>query len=164
MVRVATYIWDRRARSSPSVAPHNKKMADSAIVNKALPPGVIIELEKVAEWLRSADANFQTTNDIKICNNAGGLAAVTSGLLEKFTVTEVKNGPVESRVTAIHFDCPTIVPVDAGWIVDLIPVHVVEEPVILGEIPLSPNSYIHLSEKASVSGDFFGLLLLFRFD
>ncbi|KAI0974554.1 hypothetical protein F4678DRAFT_423139 [Xylaria arbuscula] len=68
------------------------------------------------------------------------------------------------RVTGIHFNCPTIIPIDAGWVINLILIHVVEGPVGGGLSQLSPNSYVHLSKEASVSGDFLGLLLLFRFD
>ncbi|KAJ8131625.1 hypothetical protein O1611_g2007 [Lasiodiplodia mahajangana] len=125
---VKAYIRDRRAHPSPSVMATKKKMADSTLENKSLPPGAVAELEKVANWLQSPDAKFQTANDVQICHNTEELATVTTGLLEGFARTEVKDKPTESRVTAIHFDSPTMVPVEAEWVVDLIPIHVVEGP------------------------------------
>ncbi|KAI0440204.1 hypothetical protein F4803DRAFT_528205 [Xylaria telfairii] len=161
IIGLTGYILNRRAHFTPRVAPTRRKMADSALENKSLPDGAVTELEKVAKWLRSPDANFQITDNVKICNNTNGLAAVTADFLQKFA-KEVPVCVSESRVTAIHFDSPTTVPVDAGWVVYLVPIHVLEGPVTVEGRPLSPNSYIHLATGASVSGGFFGLLLLFH--
>ena len=79
-------------------------------------------------------------------------------------LTQSQNDTAESRVTAIHFHYPTVVPVNAKWVIDLIPIQVVEGPVVLGECELGRSSYVHLLKEASVLGNFFGLLLLFRFD
>ncbi|KAI1428428.1 hypothetical protein F5Y12DRAFT_782598 [Xylaria sp. FL1777] len=128
------------------------------IQSKSLPSGADAEVGKVAAWLLSKDANFQIVDDVDICKNTKGLATITSDLLELFA-NEIQI--LETRVIAIHFHRPTIVPLEQGWIMDLIPIHV-EGPVTVGGQSLDLNSYFHLTQQARVSGDFFGLLLLSR--
>ncbi|KAI0539202.1 hypothetical protein GGR58DRAFT_525178 [Xylaria digitata] len=133
---------------------------------KPLPSGADTEARKVASWLLSKDANFQVVEDVDICKNTKELATMTSNLLELFA-NEIQNRiprkakPLETRVTAIHFNRSTIVPLEQGWMMELIPIHV-EGAVVVGDRPLDPDSYFHLTQHVKVSGDFFGLLLLSR--
>ncbi|GAW15324.1 hypothetical protein ANO14919_047330 [Xylariales sp. No.14919] len=141
-------------------------MSTLSMESKPLPSGADAEARKVAKWLLGKDADFQIVEDVDICKNTKGLATVTSDLLELFT-DEIQNWiphrakPSEIRVTAIHFNRPTIVPLEKGWMMDLIPIHV-NENVKVGDRSLDLNSYFHLAQQVRVSGDFFGLLLLSR--
>ncbi|KAI1376329.1 hypothetical protein F4677DRAFT_88705 [Hypoxylon crocopeplum] len=123
-----------------------------------LPSKAISELPKVADWLQTSDADFQTVNSIDICRNADGLASTTADLLKQFAA-EVKSAPSQNRVTAIRFDQPAVVPVEKGWNVDLIPVHIVGTVMVESQ-QLELGSYVHLKREARVSGEFFAILLL----
>ncbi|KAI5924568.1 hypothetical protein F4810DRAFT_664212 [Camillea tinctor] len=126
---------------------------------KLLPQGAIAEIPKIAEWLQSKEAEFKIVDDIEICKNSNDLAKVADKFLKKFA-KEVTPNPSQNRLTAIYLDQPTIVPIDQGWIVDLIPVHVVEGIVTVEGRQLDKGHYLHMKEEAWVSGDFYAVLLL----
>ncbi|OTA89593.1 hypothetical protein M434DRAFT_398485 [Hypoxylon sp. CO27-5] len=134
-------------------------MANVNSKSKPLPSGAVGELSKVADWLQSSEADFQTVNNIKICRNTQGLANVTADLLKQFAA-EVTSAPSENRVTSIHFDQPAVVPVEEGWTVDLIPVHISSGTITVESQQLSLDQYAHLKKEARVSGEFFAVLLL----
>ncbi|KAI1400051.1 hypothetical protein F4819DRAFT_487945 [Hypoxylon fuscum] len=134
-------------------------MSSEDLKGKPLPSKAVDELAKVAAWLQSDAANFEVVDNIKICKNIDGLATATVDLLKRFTA-EVKKRPTQNRITALHFDQPAIVPVEEGWNVDLIPVHLVEKPVEVESQQLNLGHYFHLTKEARVSGEFFAVLLL----
>ncbi|KAI3317586.1 hypothetical protein HD806DRAFT_541054 [Xylariaceae sp. AK1471] len=140
-------------------------MTTPAAESRPLPSGAEKDIGKVAAWLLSTEANFQTVDHVTICKNIGGLATVTSDLSELFA-GEIKKQipgrmkPVQTRVTAIHFDRPTVIPLKQGWVMELIVIPVVNGAVVVGDQPFAPNSYFHITDQAQVSGDFFGVLLL----
>ncbi|KAI2467928.1 hypothetical protein F4781DRAFT_289235 [Annulohypoxylon bovei var. microspora] len=138
-------------------------MANANLQTKPLPSGAINELSEVAGWLQSNDADFQSVNNIKICKNIHGLASATDNLLKQFA-KEVTSPPSQNRVTAIHFDQPAVVPVEKGWVVDLMPVQIVEGSVTVESKELNLGHYVHLTEEARVSGNFFAVLLLSQLD
>ncbi|KAI1085988.1 hypothetical protein F5B19DRAFT_498789 [Rostrohypoxylon terebratum] len=133
-------------------------MAIADIQLKPMPLGAPDEFKKIREWLQSNAADFQTANNIKICKNTDALSDVTKGLLKKFVkgVTVVSS---KTLVTAIHFEQSAIVPVDEGWVVDLMPVHTTGPVKVEGK-DFNLGHYVHLTEDANVSGDFFAILLL----
>ncbi|KAM6511092.1 hypothetical protein FSOLCH5_011537 [Fusarium solani] len=134
---------------------------------KPLPPAAVNAIDQVAAWVRSPAAQFEAVNDvIKVCKNINGLVEVCQVLLKQFSV-EVKSVPIENRVSAIQFHDPATVPVDKDWVVDLIPVHIdtaAEGTVTVSSQPLRIGEYAHLKEEAPVTGDFFAVLLLSKFD
>ncbi|KAI0835750.1 hypothetical protein F5Y06DRAFT_275287 [Hypoxylon sp. FL0890] len=136
-----------------------RRMANINSKSKPLPSGAVGELAKVADWLQTSEADFQTVNNIKICRNTQGLANVTTDLLKQFSA-EVTSAPSENRVTAIHFDQPAVVPVEQGWTVDLIPVHTNGGTITVESEQLNLGQYVHLKKEARVSGEFFAVLLL----
>ncbi|OTA67113.1 hypothetical protein K449DRAFT_430292 [Hypoxylon sp. EC38] len=134
-------------------------MANVNLESKPLPQGAVVEVPKVALWLQTSAANFQVLDNVNICRNTDGLAKATSCLFKQFA-TEVTCAPSQNRVTAIHFNRPSVVPVEKGWIVDLIPVHIVENAVMVENQQLDANHYVRLTKETSVSGNFFAVLLL----
>ncbi|KAI1215158.1 uncharacterized protein F4807DRAFT_406116 [Annulohypoxylon truncatum] len=138
-------------------------MANINLQIKSLPSGAVAEFEKVSKWLRSNAAEFQNINGIKICKNTKGLADITNHLLKQFARV-VESTSSQNRITAIHFDHSAAVPVEEGWVVDLMPVDVDEGPVTVGSQKLNLGQYVHLNEEADVSGNFFALLLLSQLD
>ncbi|KAI1411850.1 hypothetical protein F5Y13DRAFT_51726 [Hypoxylon sp. FL1857] len=138
-------------------------MANVNSKSKRLPSGAAGELAKVAAWLQTGTADFQTVNNIKICRNTQGLADITTDLLKQFAA-EVTIAPSENRVTAIHFDQPAVVPVEQGWTVDLIPVHINGGTITVESQPLELGHYVHLKKETRVSGEFFAVLLLSQLD
>ncbi|KAI1390661.1 uncharacterized protein F4822DRAFT_157605 [Hypoxylon trugodes] len=134
-------------------------MASVGSEARDLPAGAYAELGNIALWFQSEAANFQVTNDIEVCTNTNGLAETAEKFLGEFR-SEIRPPPSEVRITAIHFNQPTIVPVEEGWSVDLIPVRVVGDVVRVGGQMLWPSRYIHLQREARVSGDFFTILVL----
>ncbi|KAI2641348.1 hypothetical protein GGS26DRAFT_287 [Hypomontagnella submonticulosa] len=138
-------------------------MANNDLKGKVLPSGAVAELSKVFEWLQSKDSDFQPVGNIKIFGNTKGLADATTNLLKQFAA-EVTSTPSTSRVTAIHFDEPAVIPVDHGWEVDLIPVHIAKGPVLVGNERLNMGYYFHLTKEVQVSGGFVAVLLLTQFE
>ncbi|KAI0534984.1 hypothetical protein GGR58DRAFT_504771 [Xylaria digitata] len=134
----------------------------SAIVNKPLPPGASDEILEVAKWLKGPKAKYSVTANTKFCSNPEELASVTSNLLSRF-LEEMPNAPLESNVAAIHFEDSTDIPIDAGWVVNLIPVHEVQG-VAIEDHTLYSNHYVQLNKDRNVLGNFFGLIFMFRFD
>ncbi|KAI0896260.1 hypothetical protein F4806DRAFT_55993 [Annulohypoxylon nitens] len=137
-------------------------MASVDIQPKPMPSGAITEFIRVGEWLQSSAANFQAANNIKICKNTDALAEVTKALLKQF-VKEVTVNSLETLVTAIHFEQPAMVPVEEGWVVDLMPIHT-EGSVYVGNTELNLGHYVHLTKEVDVSGNFFAVLLLSKLD
>ncbi|KAI0529953.1 hypothetical protein GGR58DRAFT_495102 [Xylaria digitata] len=135
------------------------------VESRPLPATADAEVENLATWLRSDEADFQTVDQIRICKNTDGLSGATSKLSALFR-DEIKgrlsNGLVKTRVTALHFENPTAVPLEPGWIMELIPIHIVEGAVEVGDQQHTPSSYFHLTAQARVSGNFFAVLLLSR--
>ncbi|KAI1455377.1 hypothetical protein F4805DRAFT_271501 [Annulohypoxylon moriforme] len=138
-------------------------MANINLQSKPLPSGAITELSKVAEWLQSSAADFQTVNNIKICKNTQGLANATETLLKQFA-KEVASPPSQNRVSAIHFNQSASLPVETGWVVDLMPVHIVGGSAAVESKELKLGHYVHLTKEAQISGDFFAVLLLSKID
>ncbi|KAI1447104.1 hypothetical protein F5Y02DRAFT_51855 [Annulohypoxylon stygium] len=136
-------------------------MADANSQSKPLPPRAVSALSKVSNWLRDDIADFQTLKNTKICKNIQGLADITAELMRGFAA-EVKFTSSENRVTAIRFDEPAIVPVDEGWVVDLIPVHIMGGIAKVNNSEIKLVNYARLREGAEVSGQFFAVLLLSR--
>ncbi|KAI1138519.1 hypothetical protein F5Y05DRAFT_384329 [Hypoxylon sp. FL0543] len=134
-------------------------MANVNSKSKPLPSGAAGELAKVADWLQTSEADFQTVNNINICKNTQGLATVTDELLKQFAA-EVTSAPSENRVTAIHFDRSAVVPVEDSWTVDLIPVHSNGGTITVESQQLSIGQYVHLKKEVRVSGESFAVLLL----
>ncbi|KAI1086573.1 hypothetical protein F5B19DRAFT_478770 [Rostrohypoxylon terebratum] len=134
-------------------------MANNNFKIKPLPSGAVAKVPPVALWLQTSAANFQLVDNIKICKNIEGLADKTTDLL-KYFAAEVTFPVSQNRITAIHFDEPAVVPVEEGWTVDLIPVHLVGGVMKVEDEVLNPEFYVHLTKKAQVSGDFFAVLLL----
>lgn len=60
-------------------------MTSVTIEKRPLPTGAVAEVQKVANWLLSEDADFQTHDQIRICKNTTGLSTATSRLAELFT-------------------------------------------------------------------------------
>ncbi|KAI1419924.1 hypothetical protein F5Y12DRAFT_176199 [Xylaria sp. FL1777] len=154
-------------RAATSGATDDKTvMTNPAVESWPLPADAVSETDGVANWLRSEDANFQTVDQIKICKNINGLSTATAKLSEHFTEeirSRLPNGrakPSQTRVSAIHFENPTAVPLEPGWVMELIPIYTVQGTVEVGGQQHSPNTYFHLTSPARVSGNFFGLLLL----
>ncbi|KAI1780707.1 hypothetical protein F4818DRAFT_396554 [Hypoxylon cercidicola] len=129
--------------------------------SKPLPSQAVTELVKVASWLQSEKADFQYVDNINICNNKEGLAKVTNDLIKQFA-TEITPKSSQNRVTAIHFSQSGIVPVEQGWTVYIMPVHVVGGTIMVEDQQLNLGFYCHLEENTHVSGDFFAVLLLSR--
>ncbi|KAI0813987.1 hypothetical protein GGR55DRAFT_633467 [Xylaria sp. FL0064] len=136
---------------------------------RSLPAGAAAEMEQLATWMRSEAADFQIEDQIKFCKNTKKLSSVASRLGELFTF-EIENllpsgysSPLKFRASAIHFEKPTALPVDPGWMIELIPVHIVRGPVEVGDEQHIPNSFFHVSTRTRVSGDFFGLLLMTQY-
>ncbi|KAI1300644.1 hypothetical protein F5Y03DRAFT_363987 [Xylaria venustula] len=162
-----SFLSTRRADTTSRVLPDDApRMASFAVERRPLPPDAVAEADKVATWLRSGAADFQIVDQISICKNVNGLFSATSRLSELFE-DEIKNHlpaghprPSQTRVIAIHFEKPTALPVDPGWVIELLPVHVVQGPVEVGDQQHTPKSYFHLTTKTRVSGDFFSILLL----
>ncbi|KAI8632106.1 hypothetical protein F5Y19DRAFT_472991 [Xylariaceae sp. FL1651] len=77
-------IATRRANSVLSIADDNKKMKSDTPDTTLLPSGTATEVEKVAKWLLSDDAKFETVNGVKICKNTDGLVTATADLLKQF--------------------------------------------------------------------------------
>ncbi|KAI1447105.1 hypothetical protein F5Y02DRAFT_380997 [Annulohypoxylon stygium] len=138
-------------------------MANINMRIKSLPQGAIAEFDKVSKWLRSNDANFQSVNNTKICKNTQGLADITNDLLKQFA-REIDCPSSQNRITAIHFNQSAAVPVEEGWVVDLMPVDMGEGPVTVESQKLNLGQYVHLTEEANISGNFFALLLLSQLD
>lgn len=63
---------------------------------------------------------------------------------------------------AIRFDKSAVVPVEEGWTVYLIPVHIVGGIVTVEGQQLNLGDYCYLEENVQVSGTFFAVLLLSR--
>ncbi|KAI0423464.1 hypothetical protein F5Y09DRAFT_356378 [Xylaria sp. FL1042] len=133
-----------------------------AISNRPLPPGASVEISKVAEWLQGPKAKYAVSGNTKFCSNSKELAFVTPNLLERF-IEEMPKVPLESAVASICFEHPTLIPIDAGWVVNLVPVHDVQG-VAIEDHTLYSNHYVQLTKDSIVSGSFYGLLLVFRFD
>ncbi|KAI2618370.1 hypothetical protein GGR54DRAFT_640496 [Hypoxylon sp. NC1633] len=134
-------------------------MASTNLKTKPLPSGAESELDKISAWLRDSDADFQSVSGINICRNTTGLTTTTADLLKHF-LAEIKPAPSQNRVTAIHFDQHAVVPVEKGWAVDLIPVHIEDGVATVGSEQLDLGNYIHLNEESRVTGNFYAILLL----
>ncbi|KAJ8132895.1 hypothetical protein O1611_g728 [Lasiodiplodia mahajangana] len=117
-------------------------MASPKIEFRNVPADAIPEAEEVATWLRGGEADFQ----------------IVEGILKELPGDQTR--PSESRIVAIHFEQPTIVPYEQGWMMEFIPVHTVKGPVQVGGQELSPNSYVHLTTEVRVTGDFYVILLM----
>ncbi|KAI0879543.1 hypothetical protein GGS24DRAFT_437829 [Hypoxylon argillaceum] len=130
---------------------------------RPLPAGADAEVANLATWLNSGEADFQTVDRIRICKNTDGLSSATSELSALF-MGDIKDrlpdGHVKTRVTAIHFEDPTAVPLEPGWVMELIPIDIAEGTVKVGDQQHTPNTYFHLTAQARVSGNFYGILLL----
>ncbi|KAI1155939.1 hypothetical protein F4825DRAFT_446937 [Nemania diffusa] len=150
---------------------------------RPLPAGADAEVANLATWLNSGEADFQTVDRIRICKNTDGLSSATSELSALF-MGDIKaclilwrnysnnpfdsrafqdrlpDGHVKTRVTAIHFEDPTAVPLEPGWVMELIPILIDEGTVKVGDQQHTPNTYFHLTAQARVSGNFYGILLL----
>ncbi|KAI0502723.1 hypothetical protein F5B22DRAFT_652831 [Xylaria bambusicola] len=141
-------------------------MANPTITQRRLPTDSITEVGRVATWMVSEDADFQTHDQIKICKNTSGLSATTSKLAELFT-QEIKSQlpdghakPLQTRVTAIHFENPTALPLEPGWMMEFIPIPTAQGVIEVDGQRAIPNYYFHLTAPVRVSGNFFGILLL----
>ncbi|KAI1289060.1 hypothetical protein F5Y03DRAFT_401331 [Xylaria venustula] len=134
----------------------------ATISNKPLPPGASTELWKVAEWLQGPKAKYSVTDNIKFCSNPEELAYKTANLLETF-LKEMPKAPLESVVAAIRFEQPAVIPIEAGWVVNLIPVDEVHG-VAIEDHTLYSNHYAQLNQDARISGSFYALVFMFRFD
>ncbi|OTA98068.1 hypothetical protein M426DRAFT_17793 [Hypoxylon sp. CI-4A] len=138
-------------------------MASATPESRPMPPGAAGKLANVALWLQKSAADFQDVNNVKICKNTKGLVDTTTELLKHFAVS-IKSTPSQHRVTAIHFDKPAAIPIEKGWTIDVIPVHLVGEDVEIGGYPVDLENYFHLEGETKVSGDFFAVLLLSHVD
>ncbi|KAI1359998.1 hypothetical protein F5Y08DRAFT_344115 [Xylaria arbuscula] len=133
----------------------------AAIVNKPIPPGALDGIRKLSNWLQSPQAKYFVRGNITFCKNHEKLESVAPELLERFL--EDMPVPSESFFTAIRFDGTTTIPVTAGCIVNLIPVHEVQG-VTIEDHTIYSNHYVVLDRDTTVSGTFYGLLLVFLFD
>jgi hypothetical protein len=56
----------------------------SKSVVQPLPKGAVGLLPTIASWLQSAEADFQTVDNTKICKNTDGLVTACDELLKQF--------------------------------------------------------------------------------
>ncbi|KAF2966225.1 hypothetical protein GQX73_g7325 [Xylaria multiplex] len=134
----------------------------ASIANKPLPPGASTELSEVAKWVHTSDARFAVMGNAKFCTNHEKLLSKTAKLLDIF-LPELPKAPLERAVIVICFDEPTPVPIDAGWVAYFMPVQEVQG-VTIDDHTLYSNHYVQLDHNVTVSGKFYGLAFLFRFE
>lgn len=155
-------------------------MSSDGLKSWPLPSAAARQLREVASWLQSEKAAFHLVNSSEICGNKDGMVDVTSRLIAAIaaqhpvcinhicywgvanTVKSDQSASIENRVAAIHFDTLTVIPVDQGWAMYLIPVHAVKGTIIVDGQQLNMGHYCHLKETFQVEGDFYAVLILCR--
>ncbi|KAI0107017.1 hypothetical protein GGR51DRAFT_571261 [Nemania sp. FL0031] len=141
-------------------------MSISSVEIRPFPSGAAAEASKVANWPLGGEADFQIIDGVNICKNVKGLTTISSNLLELF-VNEIQHRVphekkyLETRITALRFHNPIILPLEPGWMIHLIPVRMEGAVAVEGQ-PLEPDAYFHITQQARLSGDFVGLILLYR--
>ncbi|VUC27755.1 unnamed protein product [Clonostachys rosea] len=117
------------------------------------------EIEEVAAWLETKDANFECVQNFQICKNTADLAKVCNKLVKE-VLKNTEPTPTENRVSAMKFDRPAVIPTQDGWIVDVIPVKITEGPVEMADKLLAVGQYARLARPVEVTGGFSAVLLL----
>ncbi|KAI6083366.1 hypothetical protein F4821DRAFT_244979 [Hypoxylon rubiginosum] len=139
-------------------------MSSDGLKSWPLPSAAARQLREVASWLQSEKAAFHLVNSSEICGNKDGMVDVTSRLIAAIAAQHPsdQSASIENRVAAIHFDTLTVIPVDQGWAMYLIPVHAVKGTIIVDGQQLNMGHYCHLKETFQVEGDFYAVLILCR--
>jgi len=141
----------------------------------------------VGDKTKSGDISFDSSTSIEIVQTKLNLEALCEPLLKAFiamkkvpliplpeeimTLTDwllpQQNSPAsQTRVTMIHIqkDTSTMLPVDVGWEVDLIPVRQVGGQPSVGGEELGLGHYAHLTKSCEVTGDMYAVLVLWEID
>ncbi|KAI0521331.1 hypothetical protein F5B22DRAFT_569656 [Xylaria bambusicola] len=131
-------------------------MASNTPESKPFPKGVVDEIPKVSQWLRSPAAMFAGSLRNHDCRNGEGLLRVSRNLMKSLR-EEISNYPIEHALSAVYFDGKDEIPVREGWVSYLIPIDA-PAGTMVGDSLLDPGHYVRMETFTKIYGHFYAMI------